>query len=75
MDCTQPVHQEDILMRIPMRLGIWDQGAQIHRQCPGLTELGCLALALLEEIALGSASARWPWLQVGTANLVFHGAC
>lgn len=56
--------EEGPLLRVPLRLGIWDKGAQVHRQCPGLTELGCLALALLEELAQGSNSQRWPWLQV-----------
>ena len=51
---------------MPLRLAIWDQGAQLHRQCPGLTELGCLALILLEETRLGDASSRWPWLRVDT---------
>ena len=51
-------------MRVPLRLGIWDKGAQIHKQCPGLTELGCLALALLEEASQSGKSQRWPWLRV-----------
>ena len=58
------VAAEAPLLRVPLRLGIWDKGAQIHKQCPGLTELGCLALALLEEVSQGSSSQRWPWLQV-----------
>ena len=57
------------MLRITLRLGIWDKGAQIHRQCPGLTELGCLALALLEELAQGSNSQRWPWLRVSCPAL------
>ena len=49
---------------MPLRMGIWDKGAQIHKQCPELTELGCLALALLEELSQDSSSQRWPWLRV-----------
>ncbi len=62
------VTAEAPLLRVPLRLGIWDKGAQIHRQCPGLTELGCLALALLEELSQGSESQRWPWLRVSKRN-------
>ena len=62
----QSAEEGALLARVPLRLAIWDQGAELHRQCPGLTELGCLALVLLEEICLGEASSRWPWLRVGT---------
>ena len=60
----QSAEEGELLARVPLRLAIWDRDAELHRQCPGLTELGCLALLLLEEIRLGNESSRWPWLQV-----------
>ena len=66
LQAVKDVTTEGPLLRVPLRLGIWDKGAQIHKQCPELTELGCLALALLEEMSQGSESARWPWLRVSS---------
>ena len=62
----QSAKEGELLARVPLRLAIWDRGAERHRECPGLTELGCLALVLLEEICLGDVSSRWPWLRVDT---------
>ena len=60
----QSAKEGELLARVPLGLAIWDRGAELHQQCPSLTELGCLALILLEEICLGDASSRWPWLRV-----------